>query len=380
MNTPYISLKNRSSKKLSEEELVSGLKIKDVPTFTYLVKNYSYALKKTIDKCDTGGFSDDFLQDTFIKIWENIHSFDASKGRLFSWMATIARNVALTTMGSKSYKKAHLTTAIEEYIDIHPYLLDQDNYLNTNSDMLNLLELVQKYAPTHTDLITSYVHGRPYREIGKQYGLGISVVSYRIHKSLESIKEALNTDLFHLGKPLKIVKPRKTKSENVVIRPKELKPAKPNLAKLDLGSRVRELKAKTHKMKYIAKTLGVCIATCHNALRYLRESENADAGLLTFEQERMRLGKKVFRLRLKKLSMKAISKQLKISVSTCYSALRYLEEINESKRDFGAYLKNMRQIARHVREAQQQGKSPKVVAKTIGVHIERCYSALRMFR
>lgn|GEM_PF-178900 len=367
---------NRSSKKRSEEELVLALKNRDASAFNYLIKNYSYALRKAIDRPNISSFSDDLLQDTFIKVWEKIDSYDATKGRLFSWMVTIARNIVSHLTASKNHKKAQLTAAMDEYIDVHPYLLDQDNYLNTNCDMVNLLELAQKYAPAHIDIIRSYLQGYGYREIGKQHDLSISVVSKRIHKSLESIKRALNADFFYLGKPQISGNPGNAKLEKTVLYGQ----AELNPVKLNLGKQVKALKVKGHKMKYISKTLGVSITTCHVALRYLNESESSGTELPTLEEERIRIGKKVSRLRLNKLSMKAISKKLKISVSTCYSGLRYLDEVNESKRDYGAYLKKMREIARRVRESQQQGKSPEVAAKVIGVHADTCYNALRMFK
>lgn len=359
---------NRSAEKRSEQELVLGLKNRDASAFSYLVKNYSYALKKAIDKPDVSGFVDDMLQDIFVKIWECIHNFDATKGRLFTWMVTIARKTAGGFRLSKSYKKAQLTNTIDDYLDVHPYMIDQDDHLNEHFGTINLLELAEKYSPTHSGLIKSYLQGYRYSEISKQEGLKIHVVKNRMNKSLEKIKEALRADFVYLqNQSFTAVKSVK---ENV----------EKNSAKLDLGRKVKNLKAEGRKMKYIANNVGFSIATCHNALRYFNESENSDVVAPTLEQEKTRIGKKIARLRLKNLSMKAISQKLKVSVSGCYACLRYLDEVNESKKDYGAYLKKMREIAKMARQLQQEGKSHDAVAKAIGVHPDTCYNALRMFK
>lgn len=366
---------NRNLRKYTDEELVAGLKNKEETAFSYLVKNYSLALKKAIERPDVNVSSDDLLQDTFIKIWENIERFDETKGRLFTWMVVIARRIVSTDLTSKNHKKSRVTTAIEEYLDVHPYLKDPDNYLDTNGDMLNVLELVQTYAPDHTEIIKPYLEGYPCAEIGQQKGLNITTVRARIHKSMNNIKGGLSKDLFYLKKSGEIVSLSQCKIEKEVKAPEAFSPEK-----LALGKQVKALKAKGHRMKYIAGTLGVCITTCHVALRQFKASEGTDAVSRTLEQEKIRLGKKISGLRLKKLSIKAIAKKLKISPSTCYSCLRYLDEVKESKKDYGAYLKKMREIAGRVRLSQKQGDTPELVAKTMGIRIDTCYNALRMFK
>lgn len=42
------------------------------------------------------------LQDSFIQIWENVHSFDPSKGTPISWMRTIVRNKAIDKLRAES--------------------------------------------------------------------------------------------------------------------------------------------------------------------------------------------------------------------------------------------------------------------------------------
>ena len=45
--------------------------------------------------------AEDVLQDTFVKIWNSFASYSAEKGRLFTWMVNIARNLAIDKIRSK---------------------------------------------------------------------------------------------------------------------------------------------------------------------------------------------------------------------------------------------------------------------------------------
>ena len=49
--------------------------------------------------------AEEVLQDVFLKIWDRIASYDASKGKLFTWMLNIARNQAIDKTRSKEFSK-----------------------------------------------------------------------------------------------------------------------------------------------------------------------------------------------------------------------------------------------------------------------------------
>ncbi|MEP6583952.1 MAG: sigma-70 family RNA polymerase sigma factor [Ginsengibacter sp.] len=93
-------------KKYSEEELVYLLKGGDKFAFEYLYDNYSAALFGIIYKMlEQKELAEDVLQEAFVKIWNNFSNYDSAKGRLFTWMLNITRNLTIDTIRSKGYKK-----------------------------------------------------------------------------------------------------------------------------------------------------------------------------------------------------------------------------------------------------------------------------------
>lgn len=91
--------------KYSEEEIVELLKTSDQQGFSVLYDNYSKALlgiiKKVIFEEEV---AEDVLQEVFIKIWNYRLTYDASKGRIFTWMLNIARNSSIDYLRSKQNK------------------------------------------------------------------------------------------------------------------------------------------------------------------------------------------------------------------------------------------------------------------------------------
>jgi RNA polymerase sigma factor (sigma-70 family) len=90
---------------LTEEELVLALRNREKIAADALYDMYSSSLFGVISRIiiDTA-VAEDVLQETFIKIWNSFSSYSAEKGRLFTWMVNIARNLSIDKVRSKDYK------------------------------------------------------------------------------------------------------------------------------------------------------------------------------------------------------------------------------------------------------------------------------------
>src|SRR5215212_4004292 len=90
-----------------EHELVALLQKRDQKAFAYLYENYSAALYGIVHSIVADReSSNDVLQNVFVNIWKKIESYDASKGRLFTWMLNIARNASIDTLRSKNFQNS----------------------------------------------------------------------------------------------------------------------------------------------------------------------------------------------------------------------------------------------------------------------------------
>ncbi len=123
--------------KYTETELVALLKERQQNAFSYLYDHYSGALYNIILAIVTEKEqASDVLQEVFIKIWRMSESYDASKGRLFTWMMNIARNASIDVVRSKSYQNSKQNRELTETV------YESGGSTATNIEKIGLRKLV----------------------------------------------------------------------------------------------------------------------------------------------------------------------------------------------------------------------------------------------
>jgi len=58
--------------------------------------------------------AEDLVQETFLRIWNRVHTFDVERGRLEGWMVTIARNRAIDYLRSLRSQPGESATSLED--------------------------------------------------------------------------------------------------------------------------------------------------------------------------------------------------------------------------------------------------------------------------
>jgi RNA polymerase sigma-70 factor (ECF subfamily) len=103
----------------SEQELVALLQERNEKAFGYLYDNYSAALYGIVNSIIIDKeIANDVLQNVFINIWRKIESYDASKGRLFTWMLNIARNASIDEFRSKGFRHSQQNQSLNDNVDV----------------------------------------------------------------------------------------------------------------------------------------------------------------------------------------------------------------------------------------------------------------------
>ena len=176
--------------KYSEEEMVGLLKAADQQAFSVLYDNYSKALfgvvKKVISEEEV---AEDVLQDVFVKIWNNRLMYDASKGRLFTWMLNIARNASIDYLRSKQNKFDEKIHRGEKSV----YELNKTSSIETSVDHIGLKKVVSKLKEDHRVLIDLvYFEGYTQEEISKKLDIPLGTVKTRVRAALITLRKEIN--------------------------------------------------------------------------------------------------------------------------------------------------------------------------------------------
>ncbi|MEO6313311.1 MAG: sigma-70 family RNA polymerase sigma factor [Chitinophagaceae bacterium] len=173
----------------NEQELVLLLKSKDQQSFSYLYDNYSGALYSIVLQVVADKeLASDVLQEVFVNIWRKIESYDATKGRLFTWMLNVARNLAIDMVRSKAYQNSQKNQALPET----DFFDKSGSSTSFSVDNIGLKKIVNKLKIEHRVLIDlAYFKGYTHEEIAEIESLPLGTVKTRIRTALIQLRDHL---------------------------------------------------------------------------------------------------------------------------------------------------------------------------------------------
>lgn len=173
---------------LTTEQLVTLLLSRDEKGFNYLYDNYSPALYGVIFRIvNYEEEANEVLQDTFVKIWNSITSFDQNKGTLYTWMLNIARNSAIDRLKSKSFQNDLQNQSIPDFVNDGIGLsTEQSHQFNEVQDRVNTLRDDYKVI-----INKAYFGGLTQEEIAEELQIPLGTVKTRTRAALIELREIL---------------------------------------------------------------------------------------------------------------------------------------------------------------------------------------------
>lgn len=170
-------------------ELVRLLKVKDERGLSYLYDHYASALNGIINRIVLSDkLAEEILQQTFLKIWDKIESYDADKSTLFTWMSRIARNSAIDAKRLKKYENIQNTDSLD--LSIHN---KKTEYQATDSiDVKSLLLQIDEKYKTVLDHI--YLQGYSHSEAAEILDLPLGTVKTRLRNGLQELRNYIGSE------------------------------------------------------------------------------------------------------------------------------------------------------------------------------------------
>jgi RNA polymerase sigma-70 factor (ECF subfamily) len=175
---------------LAEQELISLLKAKDKKGFDLLYSLYSPAMYAIVLKIvHSQELAQDVLQDSFVKMWKNIHTYDASKGSLFTFILNITRNTAIDKTRSLYYQQQRKGVS---FTNLHFEGLDQTHPSYQQVDHIGMGKYIDALAPCHKILIEYiYLKGYTHEQAAKILEIPLGTVKSRLKVAISILKKQL---------------------------------------------------------------------------------------------------------------------------------------------------------------------------------------------
>lgn len=162
-----------------------------------LHRRYKVVLKSVVmqvvhDEAD----ADDVIQDVFIQVWNRAKSYSADKGKLISWLSTLARRRAIDRVRQHcAYRRATDRYEVEcnhpskEVSEIHTVerAAQQDDLKELIAGYISALPPKQQQAINLT-----FFAGHSQREISSLTGIPLGTVKTRIELGLKKLSNSIS--------------------------------------------------------------------------------------------------------------------------------------------------------------------------------------------
>ncbi len=171
----------------SDEEVAGLVQAGDVDLFGVLIHRYEEKIKRYARKF-LSNYEDvrDVVQDIFLKVYENIRSFDTNR-KFSTWLYRIAHNELVNRL-----KKRRMILPLFDLDTFLPFVL-HDNTLREDIDRQDVKKMIDAClngldAKYREPIILYYLEELSYREIADVMQIPISTVGIRIKRAKDKMK------------------------------------------------------------------------------------------------------------------------------------------------------------------------------------------------
>ncbi len=138
-----------------------------------------------------GSIAEDLTQETFLRVWNRIHAFEAGRGALGPWLLAIARNRAIDHLRSLSARMDR--NAYELDVREHPSLfVDMErDVLNTDHARIIRKAIATLSASQQKVIELAYYEGLSQTEMAERMGEPLGTVKTWVRTALRHLREEL---------------------------------------------------------------------------------------------------------------------------------------------------------------------------------------------
>lgn len=128
------------------------------------------------------------LQDAFLRIWDRMETYDASKGRLFTWMLNIARNLSIDKTRSREISKDRKTDDIDDLVN----RIDRKEQSEQNVETIGLKEVLERLSKDQKFVVEYlYLKGYTQSEVAEEFNIPLGTVKTRLRLAMIELRREL---------------------------------------------------------------------------------------------------------------------------------------------------------------------------------------------
>ena len=174
-----------------DRELVERLKRRDPEALAELYDRYGkLAYSLVVRAVRDSAIAEDLVQETFLRVWNRVHSIDPEKGALGPWLLAIARNRAIDYLRSVAGRERN---AVELDESEHASLYrGMESELLISDQARRVRQAMEKLAPNYrTVMELAYFEGLSQSEMAAKMGQPLGTIKTWVRTALQSLRDEL---------------------------------------------------------------------------------------------------------------------------------------------------------------------------------------------
>ncbi len=175
-----------------ENDLIEQLRAGNKSALSYLYDHYSAALYGIIIRIvKREEWAEEVLQDAFLKIWNRIDLYEPEKGRLFTWMLNLTRNLAIDKTRSKEITRANKTDDLQELVNT----IDKQEQAEMAVAQIGLIAVLNELPADQKFIVEQlYLKGYTQSEVAEEFGIPLGTVKTRLRSAMNTLRILLKVE------------------------------------------------------------------------------------------------------------------------------------------------------------------------------------------
>lgn len=131
--------------------------------------------------------AEEVMQTVFLKVWNNIHQYDATKSTIFTWMAQIAKNASIDKVRTKAFQVQDKTEGIEPF---------ESNFTASHHEKsIDIDALTKNLDPKYKILLDKmFLEGYTQQEISDELDIPLGTVKTRLRDAIQILRSSLKDE------------------------------------------------------------------------------------------------------------------------------------------------------------------------------------------
>lgn len=128
------------------------------------------------------------MHDVFIRYLDRIDTYIPEKGRLFTWMLNIARNLSIDRLRSREINDEMKTTRVGDYVHFEK----QGGTSETFVEGIGVPDLLQRLPEEQRFVVYNlYFNGYSHSELSKEFNIPLGTVKTRLRLGMQELRNLL---------------------------------------------------------------------------------------------------------------------------------------------------------------------------------------------